>query len=616
LDPDNTGEKNPLSCDFIGHLRAATWDLGLRAGQSAERLYRRIYPFFAPSETKYLVVLAILIGLVTAAAAYFLDGLINWIFVHSLGARSGSLLGLPLGNRWAVVLIPALGGLAVGPMIYYLSPESKGHGVPEVMAAVSQKGGIIRGRVALLKALSSSLTIGTGGSAGREGPIVQIGAAIGSWMSQLLKVPPVIRGSMVASGAAAGIAAAFNAPLGGMCFAIEVILGEITAGPFAMVVLSTVLAATVSRGLHGDRAYFQVPAYHLAHNWELGLYLILGLAAGVVGKLFVRVLYGVEDAFEAWKPVHERWKPAVGGFLLGALALFLPGVMGTGNDVIALALRDQLPLLIVGLLVFGKILATSLTIGSGGSGGIFMPSLFIGAMLGSTLGKYFAFAFPQAIDPGAYAMVGMAAVFAAATHAPLTAILILFEMTYDYAIILPVMTATVSAVLVARVIDPETIYTHKLLRKGISPRKPPQPLVLENTLVEAVMAHKVETLPADLPLNKAIRHFDKSRHSGFPVVDAQGRLQGMLSYVEIRAAYNHEPPPDPSAPIRSVARLRPPRVYPDDTVARAVRLMFQEDIDRLPVVERENPDRLLGLLCQGDVVGLYGKRLDSTAGKA
>ncbi|HAH08137.1 MAG TPA: hypothetical protein DCM05_16700 [Elusimicrobia bacterium] len=580
-----------------------------RTRAAALAAYERLRPFLVPSDTNFLAALAVLIGLVTAIGAYATDWLIEAIFRIGMGATAVGLAHMPFGARWQTLLLPALGGLIVGPIIYYLSPESKGHGVPEVMIAVARNGGRIRGRVAALKAVCSALTIGTGGSAGREGPIVQIGSALGSRLAQFARMPPAVTSTMVAGGAAAGIAAAFNAPLGGMAFAMEIILRRFTPGPFAMVVLSTVVAATASRALHGSNAYFQVPAYRLKHPAELGLYVLLGICAGFVAKWFTRILYRFEDTFDGWSAVHARWRPAVGGLLTGVLGLYLPGVLGTGHSVIEQALLGGFPVWVMALMIPGKMLATAFTLGSGGSGGIFMPSLFMGAMLGGTLGHYFNFITPWDVSPGAYAMVGMAAVFGAATHAPLTAILILFEMTYDYAIILPVMLATVSAILVGRMLEPETIYTLKLLRKGVRLSGNETSTLLERTLIEDIMARRVESLRADEPLGAVVRRFQTSKHSGFPVLDQDGKLKGLVTYAEIQEATSGETPADASSPIERFALVRLPLLYPDDTAAQAVRLMHGGGFDRLPVVARTDKSRMVGLLSQGDLVKLYGRIL-------
>lgn len=583
----------------------ARW-LGAKAEAGA--LYDRLLPFLAPSETKFLVALSILIGLCAGVFAFVFDALIQWVFTLGLGSPL-RLMDLPRAERWPVLIVPALGGLAVGPLIKYFSPESRGHGVPEIMLAIRQKGGRIRGRVAALKALTSALTIGTGGSAGREGPIAQIGAAIGSRLAQAFRLPAVTVSTMTAAGAAAGIAAAFNAPLGGMAFSLEVVLRAITAGPFAMVVLATVVAATVSRGLHGSAAYFTVPQYKIVHNAELFLYLLLGIACGLLSKLFVWALYWAEDEFELRSRVDPVWQPALGGLLVGAVGFFAPGALGTGHGVIEMALRGGFGVAALCLLFGAKIAATCFTLGSGGSGGIFMPCLFLGAMTGAALGRLFAIPLSGIIEPGAYAMVGMAAFFAGATHAPLTAILTLFEMTYDYAIILPLMISVVTAVLVARVVEPESIYTLKLLRKGVNLRAEAEASPLAQVPVSEVMTKKVLTLPRDFPVGSLGKHFNKTKRTGFPVLDKEERLIGIVTFEELQAAYSADTPPAPELPVEKVMRSAGQALYPDDSVAEAARRMNQQALDRLPVVSREDPRKVVGIVSKNDVLSLYAKKL-------
>ena len=578
--------------------------------------FNRVLPLLAPSETKFLVALAILIGLLTGVFAALFDKAIHWVFATSLGGSPAMLEDQPLIDRWRILVFPAVGGLIVGPLIKHISPESKGHGVPEVMLAMHQKGGKIRGRVAALKALCSALTIGTGGSAGREGPIVQIGASIGSRLGQLFKLPAVTLKTMSAAGAAAGISAAFNAPLGGMAFALEIIMGEITAGPFAMVLFATVVAATVARAIHGAGAFFNVPPYQLVNPAELVLYILLGIIAGILSKAFVHMLYSFEDAFDEdfsilGVKIDTAWRPALGGLLVGSVGFFVPGALGTGNIVISNALAGQYGLWMLLLLFFTRFLTTSLTLGSGGSGGIFMPSLFCGAMLGSNFGQLAHFIFPETINQGAYALVGMAAFVAGATHAPLTAILILFELTNDYAIILPLMLAVVSAVLTAKTVEPESVYTMKLTRRGITLRPDPETSLLTQTPVGEVMTKRVLTIKSDFPIGKLGRHFNKTGRTGFPVINEEGVFVGMITYAEAQAAYSHEPPPAADTTVDKIMRSTGNPLYADDPVSEAVRRMHQDGIDRVPVVDREDPTKVLGIVSEADLLDLYAKRIQA-----
>jgi CIC family chloride channel protein len=318
------------------------------------------------------------------------------------------------------------------------------------------------------------MCIGTGGSVGREGPIVQIGSALGSSIGQALRVPAGRLTLMVACGAAGGISATFNAPMAGVVFGLEIILRAFAAQTFGILVISSVTANVVARLLVGDDTILHLPHYALGSTAELPLYAVLGLLAGLLGWAFARVLYAIEDACDAVWRGPEWLRPAVGGVLLGAVLLALPELYGVGYPVLQDGLAGRYAVGFLLLLAVGKMLATSLTIGIGGSGGVFAPSLFLGGMAGTAFGSLAAALFPALhLSPGAFGLVGMAAVFAGAAHAPITAVLIVFELTGDYAVILPLMVAVVLATGLSHFVSPRTIYTLKLLRRGVDIDAPP-----------------------------------------------------------------------------------------------------------------------------------------------
>jgi CIC family chloride channel protein len=386
-----------------------------------------------------MAVLAVIVGLAGGFGAVGFRYLINFFQTIAYGSPS-ELLHVVSDLPWYHILwIPAVGGLVVGPLVYFFAREAKGHGVPEVMEAVALRGGVIRKRIVFVKSLASAISIGTGGSVGREGPIVQIGSAIGSSLGQMLEVSVDRMRTLVGCGAAAGIAATFNAPIAGSMFALEVILGEFGLATFSPIVISSVVATAVSRHFLGDTPAFIVPAYELVSAWELPIYIVLGLFCAMVGVAFTRILYVFEDAFDKIK-FPEYLKATVGGLILGAGGLLVPEILGVGYGAIDLALMQKLAWWMLLVLVACKILATSITIGSGGSGGVFAPSLFLGAMAGGFFGSVVHSLFPEVTaSPGAYSIVGMGALVSATTHGPLAAILILFEMTGSYKIILPLM---------------------------------------------------------------------------------------------------------------------------------------------------------------------------------
>ena len=368
------------------------------------------------SEDTFLLITAVLVGIGAGVGTVVVRSLIE--AVEWVGFDLIPKLTTQFGHSYLVV-VPAVGGVLVGVLINRYAREAKGHGVPEVMEAIALRGGRIRPVVALVKAVASALTIGSGGSAGSEGPIVQIGASLGSTLGQALHLSDDRIRNLVACGAAGGIAATFNTPIAGVIFALEVILGAFSVRYFSTVVISAVVASVIGRAIYGDLPTFPLPVeYGVRSLWEFAFYPLLGILAALVGAAFVRILYRVEEGFEAWRVFPEWAKPAIGGALLGLLALLYPHLagadwqrtphfFGAGYDIIAAALQNQLVLSTVLLLLIMKIAATSLTLGSGGSGGVFAPALFMGAMLGTAFEIVVDAAFPDIIaPPGAYASSG------------------------------------------------------------------------------------------------------------------------------------------------------------------------------------------------------------------
>lgn len=580
--------------------------------QQLSRSVRALLDHWQPPETVVLVTTALIIGLGGGLGAVVFRWLING-FTYISFERLKTPLSF-MGPAY-VLVAPAIGGLLAGPLIYFFAREAKGHGVPEVMEAVALRGGRIRPIVVVIKSLASSLSIGSGGSVGREGPIVQIGSALGSTIGQLLKLSDERIRNLVACGAAAGIAATFNAPIAGVLFALEIILGEFSVGYFSTVVISSVTASVVGRIAFGNVPAFSVPEYSMVSPWELVLYVLLGGLAGLVAVAFVRILYWFEDLFDAWH-FPEYIKPGVGGLLVGAIGLYFPHVFGVGYQAIEDALLGKMLLSTMGLLILFKLLATSLTIGSGGSGGVFAPSLFIGAMFGGTFGWLAHQMLPNTTAaPGAYALVGMAAVFAGAAHAPITSIIILFEMTNDYRIILPLMLATVVSTLLSQRLSHENIYTLKLTRRGIRLEQGRDVDVMQGVLVGEAMTTNVDTVDADLSLLDLDRLFRETHHHGFPVLDSAGDLYGVVTIQDLERA--KERGSLGSLTVSDIATRRLLLAYPDEPVWAALKRLGTRDVGRLPVVDRQTSKRLLGVIRRHDIVQAYrvgiGRKLEMQA---
>jgi CIC family chloride channel protein len=596
-----------------------------RFQQFVSRYLSRWLDRFQPPETAVLMGTALLVGLgagLGAIAFRWLIGAVQTLSFKGLGQA------LPFLGDYVLILAPVLGGLIVGPLIYFFAREAKGHGVPEVMEAVALKGGRIRPIVVIIKSLASSICIGSGGSAGREGPIVQIGSALGSTLGQLLHMSDERIRNLVACGAAGGIAATFNAPIAGVLFALEVILGEFTARYFATVVISAVTASVISRVAFGNVPAFAVPSYAMVSPWGLIFYTVMGVLAAFVAVGFTRTLYKLEDLFDAWKSFPEYLKPAIGGALLGLGGLFffranlsqawgVPGnpvaFFGVGYEAMEWVLVGGGTLALLLALTAIKLLATSLTIGSGGSGGVFAPSLFIGSMFGGAYGLIVHNAFPTVTAvPGAFALVGMAAVFAGAARAPITAIIIIFEMTDDYHIILPLMLATVISTILAEHLSKESIYTLKLVRRGIRLERGQDIDIMQGVLVGEAMTTEVETVSADLDLQELGRIFTETHHHGFPVLEANGDLFGVVTLQDLARAREEGPLVDRK--VRDIATRSVLTVFADEPMWVALKRLSTRDVGRLPVVDRQNPRRLVGLIRRNDIVRAYqvgiSRRLD------
>ncbi len=551
--------------------------------------------------------LAVLVGVVGGFGAIIFRWFIYWVNDLFFFQRMSVHFISPLENRlgpW-VILLPAVGGLLVGLITYYFAPETKGHGVPEVMEAVATKGGRIRPRVVLAKVLASGICLGSGGSAGREGPIVQIGSAAGSSLGQLLKLSSADTRVLLGCGAAAGIAATFNAPLAGVVFAIELILLELKTSSFVPLVIATTFATIISRVFLGAQPMINVPPYEFRNPYELVLYLVLGVFAGLIGILETKTLYRTEDFFDRLR-MHPLFKPVLGGLALGAIGLFLPHIFGIGYDTMSNIVNQHLGkegLTLLGFLLLlgaGKIVALSITLGSGGSGGVFAPSLFIGAAIGGAFGVAVNLLFPAMTAPyPAYALVGMAAVFSAASRATLTSIIMLFEMTRDYNIILPLMFACVVADIVAWLISKNTIYTEKLIRRGLHIHQDLEANILHSRHIGEVMCPTVETVNKDLPIREVWERILETGHQGFPVVDEDGRLIGVVTGREVMRAIRQG---DEDLPTKEIVRQAPIVAYPDETLDVAWDRMGRQGVGRLPIMARGDPTQLIGIITRGDLI--------------
>ena len=537
----------------------------------------------------------------------------RWLIEHSTLLFTGRTEYAGLGRvdhphlaalgPYFVVLAPVVAGLVYGPLVYRFAREARGHGVPEVMYAVARRGGRIQPRVAVVKALASALCIGGGGSVGREGPIVQIGSALGSTVGSFVRVNESRLRILVACGAAGGIAATFNAPLAGVFFSMELILLDFAAESFGMVVIAAVTASVIGRAALGNEAFLSLPTFTVDHVEQYALFAALGVLAGVTGVVFTRVLYAIEDACDwAWRG-PEWLRPAVGGLLLGGLLLALPEMYGVGYPVLSAGVAGAYSIGFLLVLLLGKMVASSLTIGIGGSGGVFAPSLFIGAMLGSAFGQTADHLLPGIAGPaGAYALLGMGAVFAGSARAPITAVVIMFELTGEYSIILPLMLAIALATGISHLLSRDTIYSLKLRRRGIDLTADPVAGALMDLHVRDVVADIGGTVDGSTTLVAASRDWPADGVVQQVVVDEDGTYLGVISIralVEARADGEHED--------QTVDRLcdHPDPVRLDDRLADALTSLDATD-RALPVVDADRA--VVGWLHHHAVLGAMRSR--------
>ena len=564
------------------------------------------------SETVGPLAMAATVGVLSGYGAVALRWMIRAVqwFFFDRGTRLGPELGLRIPDWVVTVLAPAVGMVVVAYLVDWWSHEAKGHGVPEVQFAVRMRGGKIRPRVALAKAVASAISIGSGGSVGREGPIVQIGASLGSALAQYVGLGAEEVKLMVAAGAAGAIGATFNAPVAGVLFALEVILGSFAARSFGLVVVASVSAVAVAQSALGTEPAFRlVEQFQFVSNWELGLYMGLGLITGLIALVYVRMVYGVEDWFDHWHV--SLWAKAVtGGLVVGLLGTFGSAhLFGVGHEGVELAMAGGLSTGLMLALVLMKMVATSVTLGAGGSGGVFAPALFIGAMTGGVFGRAADHFLPAVTaSPGAYALVGAAAVFGASAHAPMTAIIILFEMTDNYRIILPLMLSVVLAQLVASRIDPDSIYSIKLRRRGglASPRT--ELGTLDLLLVADAMTEEVPSVRSDTSLDDLAAHARRDQSHSWVVLDAEDRMAGIVSLTDLEQAIV-----DGDMEGRTSADLMTRAVVtctPEETLRHAFRRFTERDVFQIPVLDPQDRGKVVGVLRRTEMMWAYKELAD------
>ena len=552
-----------------------------------------------------LTLLAALVGVVAGLASIGFKAMI--VFFQRLFWGTDSILAATASLPWYTILfIPALGALIFSPLIYFGAREAKGHGVPEIIEALILREGRIRPKVVLIKSLASSLCIGSGGSVGREGPIVQISSSIASSMGQLFRVKAKGMRTLVAAGAAAGIGATFNAPIAGALFAVEVLLGEFGIYSFSPIIVASVLATLTSRMVTGeDFAAFTVPEYTLRSVWEIGPYVLLGLVSGLVAILFIKSLYYLEDRYDRLR-IHPLLKPVTGGLVIGAIGLGFPQIFGVSYDSIDACLQNEVVLWLAFVLVFAKILATSFTLGSGGSGGIFAPSLFLGAMTGSFVGSIFHNLFPNSMSsPGAFSLVGMGAVVAAATHAPITAIIIIFELTNDYKIILPMMLACIIASFLTIGLHKDSIYTMKLTRRGLRFKEGRELNILHSLHVKDFLSSDYQVFMNTDHVGHIINQAIGGKHHNFQIVNAEGGYIGCFSLNQLKNLMLEKEILDAFVIAQDLA-VTDIHIQYHDHLEHAMQIFGSTDSAEIAVLK---DDKLVGVVKRKDVIEAYNHEI-------
>ncbi len=560
-------------------------------------------------EHTVIIAMSIIIGLLSGLANMLFRATMN--FVHEIVFVGGSaLLRITEGGYYKLLLplLPVCGALLLIPLSLAFREDVNGYGFPRFLEKVNITAGRIRKRTVPLKILSAAFTIGTGGSAGVEGPIAQIGGAVGSFVGQIFRVSGNRMKLLIAAGAAGGIAATFNAPIAGVMFASEIVLlGNYELTSFAAIIISSGIATVVSRMYYGANPIFTVPAYEVT-AYEIPLYILFGVFIGIIAVMYIKVFYKVKDGFDKLK-IHPQLKPVIGAFVVGSIGIFFPYVLGDGYKFIEQAVDGKIIFLVMFALVFLKIIATSFTLGSGGAGGVFAPALFIGAMAGGAFGWVVHSIFPAyTAHPGAYATVGVGAFLAAATQAPLTGTFLLFEMTGNYKIIIPIMFASIVGTLTARRLHHDSIDTVELTRKGINIHDGREATVLSSIQVGSVMKKKFTTVHEDMGMHELLGKVVSGESLYFPVVDSKGLLTGIISLQDIKSVLFEEDLKE-ILKVKHIVSRKVIVLTPNDNLNTAIEKFAVKDLEEIPVVDILDRKRVVGMLKRGDVITAYNKEL-------
>jgi CIC family chloride channel protein len=593
-------------------------------------MVKKFLQSFSPIRMKWIwrwIFIGILIGVVSGFGAILFNFLLQrgtQFFMKDLVAlilperfREVSLFGIPL-HRWMIIWIPALGGLLSGLLVFSFAPETEGHGTDAMVESFHRKKGIVRKRVPVIKTIASAITIGSGGSAGKEGPIAQIGSGFASFLASLLKMDERDRRIMLLAGAAGGLGAIFKAPLGSALFATEVLYRrpEFEFEGIIPCILSSIVGYTVFTLYYGWDTLFHIPRFPFTPLSELFFYGVFGVFCAAVGFFYIHTFYGMRDQFFKKLPLSRPLGVTLGGLMLGGLAFFFPQVLGGGYEWIQSAIDGKLAVGIMLVLVFAKVFATSFTISSGGSGGVFAPSLFIGSMLGGFYGDLCSKLFPQwVIHPHAFVLVGMGGFFAGVAKVPIASLIMVAEMTGGYSLIVPLMiVSTISYLLLGEV----SLYEKQVPARVDSPAHVGDFAVdiLDHITVKEALSsnQEVETIPESMGFEEIIQLVARSNQSNFPVVDKDGHLKGILSLTDIRKVML-ERELHRLVVAKDIATERVLTVTPEDHLQTALRKMAEAEIRELPVVSNEDSQRVISMLSRKDIIRTYHDKMEGIIGQ-
>jgi CIC family chloride channel protein len=566
-------------------------------------------------EYVFLVFAGFLIGILSALGDFlFLKGLnFFWqnVFIPALTFCQSSLV-----TKFLIPFLPLMAASLLFVLAKIFSPNIYGYGFPDFLVTVNLKGGIIKLRQTVAKIFASIITLGLGGSAGQEGPIAQIGGVVGTCVSKFFVISEERRKTFIACGSAGAIAAIFNAPIAGLFFALEIVLlGEFELTNFMPVVVSSAMGTITSRAIFGNEPAFKMPPYKFISHWELIFYILMGIFLGIIAYLFIRLFYGTKAYFQNLK-LSPYLKPFIGFFIVGIIGSFFPHVFGVGYEMVQKALNAEMLPEVMCILIFLKIIATSITLGSGGVGGMFSPSFFIGAMAGGTFGAVVHHFFPDLTAPySAYAAVGIGAFLSALTHAPVTAVFLAFEMTGgDYYIILPTLFASITGLLVAYALSRESIDTYELKQQGIELHGGHEKNILASIKVKDAMTKNVIVVNEEMSIKEFLAFVRDKKHTCFPVVDNRNNLTGIITFQNFRELLGREKLSD-TLKVKDIKTAPVITIYPEDTLAKALEKMRYHNIERLPVVDPKNTKKLVGFLSQRDILSAYNKALLSIMGR-